>query len=261
MAEEFKNIVMGHIKRDLLINSLKKERRFDGRPFDEFRPIEIQKDVIKTAEGSALVKLGMTSVLVGIKFDVVAPFSDRPDEGILMTNAELLPIASPTFEGGPPDERSIELARTVDRGIRSSEAIDLTSFFIEEGKVLGLFVDIYVLDYAGNLTDAAALAATAALTTTKVPKVEDGKIIRGEYSGTLKLKSLPVATTFVKVGEYMLLDPTRDEELAADCRLTIATINDYVCAMQKGKGSLTREELLKNIEIAFKKGDELRNML
>ncbi len=59
------------------------------------------------------------------------PFADTPDKGVLSTNAELIPMGSPNFEAGPPDEHSIELARVVDRGIRESEMIDLEKMCIE----------------------------------------------------------------------------------------------------------------------------------
>ncbi|MFQ6084244.1 MAG: RNA-binding protein, partial [Candidatus Aminicenantia bacterium] len=76
--------------------------RSDGRGFEDFREIKIEKNVIKTAEGSARVKIGNSDVLVGIKLSVGEPFPDTPDEGILIVNTELVPVASPTFEPGPP---------------------------------------------------------------------------------------------------------------------------------------------------------------
>ncbi|MBS3067380.1 exosome complex protein Rrp42 [Candidatus Micrarchaeota archaeon] len=261
MSEEFKEIIMSHLRKDVLSNSLKKGERFDQRKFDEFRSIEIQKSVIKNAEGSAFVKLGNTQVLVGVKFDVVTPYSDRPNEGTMVTNAELLPLASSTFEPGPPDENSVELARVVDRGIRSAECIDVKSLFIEEGKVLSVYIDLYVLDHSGNFIDASSIAAIAALTDTKVPKVEDGKIIRKEHKGKLDLKALPVTVTSIRVDDFWLVDPTIEEELAMDSRLTIATTGTHVAAVQKGKGSLTKKEFLDNLDIAFKRGNDIRKLL
>ncbi|MEM4360185.1 MAG: exosome complex protein Rrp42 [Candidatus Bilamarchaeaceae archaeon] len=261
MGEETKDIVMKHMRKRVMESILAKGTRIDGRNFEDIRIVEIQKGAIATAEGSSFVKLGHTQVLVATKFDVVTPFPDRPTEGALIVNSEFLPLASASFEPGPPDENSIEAARTVDRAVRSSEALDLNSFYIEEGKVLGLFIDIYVMNHAGNYTDAATLAATAALMNTRIPKVENGKIIRGEYNGGLKLRSLPVSTTFAKIGKYWLVDPTKDEENVMETRITIATTEEHVCAIQKGQGWLTNEELFNNIDIAFKKGSELRKIL
>ncbi|MEW6722863.1 MAG: exosome complex protein Rrp42 [Candidatus Micrarchaeota archaeon] len=261
MGEEVRDVIMQHIRRDIMGSTLERGVRFDGRPFDEYRPISIQKGPIKTAEGSAIAKIGETRVLAAVKFDVLKPFADRPTEGVMITNAELLPLASPTFEPGPPDENSIEMARVVDRALRSAECVDLNTFFIETDKVLGLYVDLYVLNHAGNYTDAACLAATAALTDTKMPKIEEAKIVRGEYSGMLNPSKLPLTTTSVKVGEKWLVDPDRDEERVLETALTIGTTEQHVCAMQKGKGSLSREELYERMEIAFKRGDDIRRLL
>ncbi len=260
MGEEAKEIIMSRMRRSVLLGTLSKGSRFDGRKPDEMREADVSTGVIKTAEGSALGKIGQTMVLASVKFDTATPFPDREDEGIFITNAELLPTASPVFETGPPGEKCIELARVVDRAVRSSEAIDLKSFFIEEGKVLGLFLDLYVLNYAGNFIDAATLAATSALLNTKLPKIEDGKIVRGEYTGPLNPKRLPFSVTFNKVGDYWLVDPERDEEVVAECVLTIAATEEHVCAIQKGKGSLTREELFNNIDVTFKRADDLRKL-
>ena len=104
----------------------------------------------------------------------------------MTVNAELVPLAAPNFEPGPPDENSIELARIVDRGIRESKAIDTAKLCIEPGKkVFVVFVDVYVLNHDGNLIDAAALAAVSALMNTKMPnyEVEDGEVkIKPGYS-------------------------------------------------------------------------------
>lgn len=261
MGEETRDVIMQHIRRDIMNSTLERGIRFDGRKFDEYRPVEIQKGVLSTAEGSALAKIGETTVLVASKFDVVKPFADRPTEGVLVTNAELLPTASPMFEPGPPDENSIEMARVVDRAIRSAECVDLNSFFIAEEKVLGLYLDVYVLNHSGNYTDAATMAATAALLDTKMPKIEENKIIRSEYTGMLNPTKLPVTTTMIKVGSSWLVDPNRDEERVLETHLTIGTVEDQVCAMQKGKGSVSREELLNAMDIAFKRGDDIRRIL
>ena len=138
---------------------------------------------------------------------MLKPFADRPKEGVLMTNAELLPSASARFEPGPPDENSIEMARVVDRAVRSAECVDVKSFFIEDDKVLGLYMDIYVMNDAGNYTDAASIAAAAALMDTRIPKVENAKIVRGEYEKSLNPQVLPVTTTMIKVGNSWLGGP------------------------------------------------------
>ncbi len=236
-------------------------KREDGRGFEDFRKLSIEQGYIKNAEGSAMVTLGETKVLVGVKMEIGEPFPDRPDEGVLMVNAELGPIASPDFESGPPDEQSVELARVVDRGVRESKVIDMKKLCIEPGeKVWMVCVDIHVLNDCGNLIDASSLGAVAALLDTKIPKLkEDGTIDRESMDTKLKLSGIPVACTIHKIAGKMLLDPTLKEEEAVEGRLTVTTIGDKVCAMQKGGScGFTPEEVFKAIDISFKKGDEIR---
>ncbi|MDD5023230.1 MAG: RNA-binding protein [Candidatus ainarchaeum sp.] len=261
MAADKDEFVFSAVRKEIINELLGRGERSDGRDLFEYRNIEIQKGVIENSEGSALAKIGKTKVLAAIKFDLSTPYSDRPNEGTMISGAEFLQLAHPHFESGPPGEDAIELARVVDRGIRSAEIIDFGSLFIEEGKVMTMFLDFYILDNFGNMLDTAGLAAAAALTDAKIPKVENGAIIRGEYSSDLKPKTLPVPTTFVKIGKHWILDPDVDEEKSADTRITITTTEQHVCSMQKGEGKLTREELLNNINISFNIGKDIRKML
>ncbi|MBU3905096.1 MAG: exosome complex protein Rrp42 [Nanoarchaeota archaeon] len=240
--------------------------RIDKRSFDEFREVTIEKGVIKTAEGSARVKIGNTHVIAGIKMSVGTPFPDTPDEGILIVNTELSPIASPKFETGPPSEDSIEIARVIDRGIRECKAIDLGKMCIVPGeKVWVINVDIHVLDHDGNLIDAGGLAAVAALLDAKIPKydVETEKVIKDETIGSIPIVDTPIPVTITKIADQLLLDTSVEEEEAMDARITIAsTKNGSLCAMQKsGKGYLTTVELEKAVDWSIKKGEELRALL
>ncbi|MCD6477297.1 MAG: exosome complex protein Rrp42 [Candidatus Aenigmarchaeota archaeon] len=238
--------------------------RVDGRKLDEFREIKIEKDVIKSAEGSAKVTIGNTVVLAGVKIGIGEPFPDTPDEGILMVGAELSPVASPEFEPGPPGPDAIELARIVDRGIRESHCIELNKLVIKEGEqVYMINIDIHILNHDGNLIDAAGLAAIAALIDAKLPKVEDGKIILDEKIGNVPVVDKPISITTVKISNTLMLDTTADEWDSLDARLTITTNNNGdICAVQKGgEGYFTLDEIKKAVDFAIKYGKELRKIL
>ena len=252
--------VVPAIKRDYICKLAEQGKRTDGRKFDEYRKIEIETNVVKKAEGSAKVKIGNTTVLAGIKLDVGEPYSDSPDSGVLTTAAELIPMASPDFEAGPPRENAIELARVVDRGVRESEVVEIDKLCIEPGeKVWIVFIDIHILDYDGNLFDAASLATLAALFTSTVPaeRFELGE----DYP--LPLKEPPISCTSVKFNNVVVMDPSLDEEEIAEARLTVATDNNGdIRAMQKGlSGSFTREEIQKVIKSSIDNGREIRNQL
>ncbi len=252
--------VIAELKRDHIAKLLTKGVRADGRGFDEMRELKIETNYIASAEGSARVQLGGTDVVVGVKLMVGAPFGDTPDKGVLTTNAELIPMASETFESGPPDKESIEISRVVDRGIREGHAVDLTKLCIEHGKeVWIMFLDVHVVDFDGNLFDAANIAANAALRTAVVPAKRAGK---GE-DFPLPLIHSPISVTAVKIDDKILVDPTHDEERVADARLTVSTIeNGNICAMQKGLvGSFSPEEVFKVIDMSRKLGAQTRSRL
>lgn len=253
---------LNEIKRDTLASLLLAGKRADGRGMHEYRKITLQKAPLQNAEGSALATIGKSQVMAGVKFDIATPFADRPTEGVFSTSADLLPLASHLFETGPPSEEAIELARVVDRGIRSSGTLDLNSFFIEEGKVLALYLDIFILDHDGNLIDCSALAAMSALLSSRMPKIENGKIIRGEFTGTLPIKDKVVTCTFGKLSDKVFLDPTLDEEKGMDCRLTLATTPEHLCAAQKGGwGAVSEREVMSLFDISMERGKELRSLL
>lgn len=252
--------VMAELKRDHISKLLSKGMRVDGRRPDEMRPLTIETNFIGSAEGSARVKLGNTQVVVGVKLIKGEPFPDTPNSGVLSTNAELIPMASETFEGGPPDQESIEVARVIDRGIREGHAVDLEKLCIEPGKeVWIMFVDVHVIDYDGNLFDAANIGANAAFKTTIVPAKRAG--LGEDYP--LPVLHQPISITAVKIDGKLLVDPTHDEERVADARLTVAT-NEMgrLCAMQKGgEGSLTRDDVRRVIDMSLRLGAEVRSRL
>ena len=133
----------------------------------------------------------------------------------------------------------------------------------EGEKVWIVFVDLYPFNADGNLFDAFSVAALSALLDTKIPKVEDGEIVKGEYSGKLKLSRKPTLCTFSKVANKVLLDPTMVEEKAQTARFSVSTTDDnYICAFQKGaSGSFNGSELDYCIDLAFKAGKLVRKKL
>jgi exosome complex component RRP42 len=245
---------------------LEKGKRLDERGIRDYRPIKIEQGVIEKAEGSARCYLGKTQVLVGVKVETGEPFPDTPNDGVMTVNAELVPLASPNFEPGPPNEDSVELARVIDRGIRESHAIDTEKLCIEPGKkVFVVFVDVYVLNHDGNLIDASALAAMAALLNTKMPNYEykDGELKMKQGYMQLPMKSHPITVTSGKINNVLITDPWIEEEQVMDARITMA-INDEgnICAVQKGlSGYFTPQQILEASKIALEKAAELRKKL
>ncbi len=262
--------ILGTLEYRHISSLLKEGRRLDGRSLLEMRPFEITTEVIGKAEGSAQIKLGDTTIIVGVKGQVGAPFPDTPDQAVQIVNMELAPIASPFFEPGPPQKPAIELARVVDRGIRESKAVQLDdpSLVIQEGEhVWILFVDVYIIDQHGNLFDAAILASMAALMQAKLKKKvvdEEGKLQEIEdETFSIPLNRLVASLTFGKIDNYIILDPSLDEERCLTSRFTVAMTEDgMVCSLQKGEaGTFTKDEIFKMLDIAKEKIPELISTL
>jgi exosome complex component RRP42 len=243
------------------------EERLGGRDLEEYREVEVETDYIPTtAQGSARVKIGETDVIVGISFDLEEPYPDMPGKGTIVTNAELAPMADREFESGPPQEAGVELARVVDRGIRESEAIDLEDLCIEEGeKVYTTFIDIHVLNNDGDLIDASALGAIAALKTGYLPEYdeEEDELNYDEEAGDIPLNKVPVTATGRKIGDTILWDTDSEEEKALGARLTVTLTDEgKVVAMQKGgEEPLSQEEIREIMEEAKNQTRRFREIL
>lgn len=258
--------LLTRVRQKQIGQMIEEGKRLDGRNLTDYREFNIEEGLIERAEGSARIHLGKTDVLVGVKIETGEPFPDTPNDGVLTVNAELVPLASAAFEPGPPDENSIELARIVDRGIRESKAVASDKLVIESGKkVFVIFVDVYVLNHDGNLIDASALAAVAALTNTKMPnyEIENGEVkVKAGYS-PLPMKSHPITVTMAKINDKLVVDPQIEEEQVLDARISMAINDDgNICAIQKGcAGSFTPQQILEASKIAQEKAAQIRKKL
>jgi len=260
------SISVAKVKQKRIAELISHGKRLDERGLNDYREVQIEMGIIERAEGSARVRLGKTEVMVGTKIEVGEPFLDVPNEGVLAVSAELVPLASPKFEPGPPNENAIELARVVDRGIRESKAISLEKLCVTPGKkVFVVFVDVYVLNDDGNLIDASAMAALAALLNTKIfnYEVKNGEIeIKPGYT-QLPIVDYPIAVTFAKINDKLVADPWLVEEQVMDARLTITVDKDgKICAIQKGGyGYFSMEKIVEAAKIAQQKAEELRKIV
>ena len=256
--------ILDQLRLDKILELLKQGKRLDGRALDEQRPLTIETGIIPKANGSARVKLGDTEVITGVKVQPDKPFPDLGDKGILICTAEILPLADPYVEPGPPTEDVIELARVVDRGIRETEMIDLHQLVLIENKsVVGIFIDSSVIDAAGNLFDSCSYASVAAVLSSTIPKYEikdDAPVLVEGVTSKPPVKTLPVSVTMARIGDYIIVDPSKEEEACMDARITITTNSaGNICALQKGgEDGFSVEQLVKCSELALSVGTKIR---
>ena len=120
-------------------------------------------------------------------------------------------------------------------------------------------IDIHVLSDQGNIFDACALAAIAALRTAVVPaeRFDVGE----DY--TLKVNGTPIMASFTRVGGRYVYDPSEEEELGGEERIHI-TLGDegHVHSLQKGlKGVFTPVEFAEIFGVAQERCNELRKLV
>ncbi|WZZ86661.1 hypothetical protein YC2023_115240 [Brassica napus] len=240
---------------------LSESLRPDGRPLGKARDTIVNLGLVSSADGSALAKIGSTTMLAAIRMEVMSPSTDSPDEGCIAVEFHMPPICSPTVRPGrPADEAPVISKRLSDifsrcldlsaeRVITVCDMIDLKELCLVSGKAawMGYLVstpppsDIYCLDADGALFDAALLSAVAAFSNLQIPVValnDNGRIvaINGEQEENasikekeavnkekrkLTLKNIPFALTCILHKKYILADPTAEEESIMDTLVTV----------------------------------------
>ena len=98
--------------------------RIDGRKNDELRPVTLERGFAKYAEGSCLIKIGDTHVLVAATVeDRVPPFMKNQGKGWLTAEYAMLPRSGKQRNqrdgSRGPNGRSMEIQRLVGRSMRA----------------------------------------------------------------------------------------------------------------------------------------------
>src|SRR5262245_25296362 len=137
-------------------------RRAAGRAVDATRPVSIEASPLKYPEGSALIQVGDTRVLVAATVESRVPsFLAGSGRGWLTAEYAMLPRATSTrsqreVNQGKPSGRSAEIQRLIGRSLRA--AIDLSAL---ADKTLTLDCDVLQAD-GGTRTAAITGAYVAA---------------------------------------------------------------------------------------------------
>ncbi|MDO5850865.1 MAG: exosome complex protein Rrp42 [Methanobacteriaceae archaeon] len=254
--------VVSEITRNKIYDIIKENKRIDNRKFTEFRDVTIKTNYLGKTNGSSIVTIGNTKVIAGIKLQIASPFSNSPDEGILITNTELRP-STDIFGHGSQNKFAIEISRVIDRTIREAPLIDLNKLcVIENEKVWKINIDLHILNQDGNLIDAACLAAVTALVTSKMPSItviNNEIIMDNDNLINLPIDSLCLSCTVAKINGSLILDPISDEEKIMDTCLSVSLRPDgSLCSLQKsGNHAFKFEEIVMAISMAYEKSKEI----
>ncbi|KAK9113633.1 hypothetical protein Syun_020430 [Stephania yunnanensis] len=227
--------------------------RPDARPLNKARDTSVALGAISSADGSALVKIGHTTMLAAIKVEVMTPSLDSPDEGCI-----------------------------VGFDVFSSGMINLKELSLISGKAAWmLYLDVYCLDADGALFDAALLAAVAALSHLRIPVVsvnDDGRVVAmsGEHvegksvrepinreKRKLTFSCIPFSLTCILHQKYILADPTAEEELIMETLVTVVLdLSGRLVSLYKLGGNLAYNSTVQDcVALTRRRVKELHQIL
>lgn len=244
--------------------------RPDGRKFEDQRNIKLNVNAIKSADASAVVKCGNTTVVCGIKLELAKPKAEEPDLGFLVTNVELLPLCSSKFRPGPPSDHAQVVSNIVADIFTNSKSIDLKDLCIVPDKLAWVvYCDMVCLDNDGSVVDACIMTLITSLKSLTLPKVnydvETEEIsVDSSIRTPLNINGLPVATSFAVYQQsprtIVLIDPSAYEEEmcgGTGANLIVCSNKGQFCGIQKFGGSNLSSEAEKKTLLIAKERSKL----
>ena len=237
--------------------------RNDGRSRKDFRPIELETNVIASASGSSRFCLANSDIIVGIKPEIDKPDIDKPEEGKIEFFVDCSANAMLDFEGRGGEELANEISNCLSEAYSASEAFDLKSLCImSKQQCWKLYIDILILQCSGNLYDAISLAVKCALFNLRIPRVTSAVLDGGNVDlmitddphdcDRLNVESIPILVTICKIGEQVIVDPTIDEEICSTASLVIGVSGKHISFIKSITGGSLHPDTFDNcIDLAM----------
>lgn len=206
--------------------------RPDARAFGEARRTACTAGIISSADGSASVQVGNTSVVAGVQLSPFSPPAIGSAAGRLVVVFDMGQSGASHAGAGRPDDQALALSDFVTRTLRQTRILDEEELIIKKGAAAwSVTLTITCLNYDGNILDAVLLVAVAALRDTQIPAVEltdSGAVVESDKPAkSLTLKTIPVCLTMalfenIEGGTIdMVVDPTAEEEKLSQATITI----------------------------------------
>ncbi|XP_061385700.1 exosome complex component RRP42 isoform X2 [Danaus plexippus] len=245
-----------------ILHGIEDDFRSDGRSNIDYRPMELETDVVSHASGSARLRLANTDILVGVKTEIDVPKPDKPNQGKIDFFVDCSANATPEFEGRGGEQLANNISNLMQRAYHSQQAFDLKQLCILEGKQCWkLYVDILILECGGNLCDAVSLAVKAALFNTRIPFVKAALLDGGNVdlqlsddpydSKLLEVGTAPLLVTLCKIGEKCVVDPSAEEESCSVISLVVGVTGNPKCYFSNEDASKLHDHISKCSTIAM----------
>ena len=213
---------------------MKYTKRFDGRKFEEVRPMDAKVGVVKNALGSAMFKIGKTVAIAAVygPRDLFPKHLQNPGKGVLRCNYNMMAFSGSGDRVRPgPSRRSKEIAMVTQNAL--APALDLSPF---PKTVVDVFVELIQTD-AGTRC-AGICAASMALA-----------------DAGFKMKDLVCAVSGGVVGGTPVVDVDYAEESyeggSVDIPVAMMPRNGEITLLQLD-GEVDKEDFLKAVDLAKK---------
>lgn len=224
------------------------DERESGRSDDELRPVAIETEVSKWAEGSVLIHAGDTRVLVTASVEGrVPPFLAGSGRGWLTAEYSMLPRATSSrspreVSRGRPSGRTAEIQRLIGRSLRA--ALDPAAL---GERTVTVDCDVLQAD-AGTRT--AAITGGWVATVLALSRL----YLAGDLPGwPIAAQVAAVSAGIVRGGIRLDLDSAEDQGAEVDLNV-VATVDGRIVEVQGTgeKRSFSRAELDRILDLAFR---------
>jgi ribonuclease PH len=183
--------------------------RIDGRGPADLRPLQVEMGYLEWAEGSALLQMGKTRVLVAASYEPKVPrFLQGSGSGWVTAEYSMLPRSTSTrtpreVQAGRPSGRTQEIQRLIGRSLRSVTEL-------ERMGECTITVDCDVLQADGGTRTASITAGYLALAQAVHRLAKDGHVPADVMRDSVAAVSAGI------VGDELLLDLCYEEDARAD---------------------------------------------
>ncbi len=223
-------------------------KRVDGRAAHEIRPLQIEYGFHPYAEGSCLITMGNTRVLITATVeDKVPPFLKGTGSGWITAEYGMLPRAGKQrsqrdVARGTPSGRTMEIQRLIGRSIRS--VVDLSQ--LGERTIT---LDCDVLQADGGTRTACVTGGFVAFVQACRWMIDEGYLQRFPFQERVAAISVGV----VRNEELLDLCYEEDVQAAVDMNVVMTDKGRYVEVQGTAEGApFSRERLIRLLDLAQK---------
>jgi exosome complex component RRP41 len=210
-------------------------KRFDGRDFEELRPVQTKVGIIPSADGSAMYQSGKTIAIAAVfgPRTLHPQHMQNPQKGLLRVNYDMMTFSVSERKKPGPTRRSQEISKVIEWALE--KCVNLEEF---PNMVVDIFIMIPQAD-AGTRV-AGINAAAMALAQAGVP-----------------MKEMAAAVSVGKLDKTLCVDLTKEEE---DYDEGEGPTDIPVCFLSRSKklsllqldGEISPEELKKALQMGLK---------